>query len=113
MRELLAGEGVVRVRVAPEQVPRPRPLRSRSLVAADHVVPRASEPGWLTVQIAPDRTADVNRTLAEATIYASGLESGNDLEELFLSLTTDAIRGRSGRHVRRPGRLAASTTEPS
>jgi len=55
----------------------------------DHVAQSTAEPGWLTVQIAPDRTAEVNRTLANASIYAAGLESGNDLEELFLSLTHD------------------------
>ena len=39
------------------------------------------------MQVAPSRTAEVNRSLAEAGIYASGLSSGNDLEELFLALT--------------------------
>lgn len=91
IRDLLAGEGLVRVRVPPEQVAAATAALA-TLVAADHVEPSGSEPGWLTVHIAPDRTADVNRTLAEATIYASALESGNDLEDLFLSLTTDASR---------------------
>jgi ABC-2 type transport system ATP-binding protein len=89
MRELLAGEGVVRVRVTAEQVVAAQSALA-ALVPADHVVPSAAEPGWLTIQIAPDRTAEVNRTLAEAGIYASGIESGNDLEELFLSLTQDS-----------------------
>ena len=88
MKELLAGEGIVRVRVAPEQVAAAAAALA-ALVQPDHVVPSTAEPGWLTVQIAPDRTAEVNRTLATASIYASGLESGNDLEELFLSLTQD------------------------
>ena len=88
MKELLAGEGIVRVRVAPEQVAAAAAALA-GLVQPDHVVPSTAEPGWLTVQIAPDRTAEVNRTLATASIYASGLESGNDLEELFLSLTHD------------------------
>jgi ABC-2 type transport system ATP-binding protein len=88
MKELLAGEGIVRVRVAPEQVAAAAAALA-GLVQPDHVVPSTAEPGWLTVQIAPDRTAEVNRTLANAAIYASGLESGNDLEELFLSLTHD------------------------
>ena len=88
MRELLAGEGIVRVRVASEQVAAAAAALG-GLVPPDHVVQSTAEPGWLTVQIAPDRTADVNRTLANASIYASGLESGNDLEELFLSLTQD------------------------
>jgi ABC-type multidrug transport system ATPase subunit len=88
MKELLAGEGIVRVRVAPEQVAAAAAALA-GLVQPDHVVASTAEPGWLTVQIAPDRTAEVNRTLATASIYASGLESGNDLEELFLSLTHD------------------------
>jgi ABC-2 type transport system ATP-binding protein len=89
MRELLAGEGLVRVRVAPDEVAAAATALA-GLVPADRVVPSTSEPGWLTIHIAPDRTADVNRTLAQASIYASGLESGNDLEDLFLSLTQDA-----------------------
>ena len=88
MKELLAGEGIVRVRVAPEQVAAAAAALA-GLVQPDHVVPSTAEPGWLNVQIAPDRTAEVNRTLATASIYASGLECGNDLEELFLSLTHD------------------------
>jgi len=88
MKELLAGEGIVRVRVAAQQVAAAAAALA-GLVPAGHVVQSTAEPGWLTVQIAPDRTAEVNRTLANASIYASGLESGNDLEELFLSLTQD------------------------
>jgi hypothetical protein len=76
------------VRVAPEQLAAAA-AELAVLVQPDHIVPSTAEPGWLTVQIAPDRTAEVNRTLANAAIYASGLESGNDLEELFLSLTQD------------------------
>ena len=90
MRELLAGEGVVRVRVAPEEVAAAAAALA-GLVPSDHVAQSTAEPGWLTVQIAPDRTAEVNRTLANASIYAAGLESGNDLEELFLSLTHDPL----------------------
>jgi ABC-2 type transport system ATP-binding protein len=89
MKDLLAGEGVVRVQVAPDQVAAAGAVLG-GLVQPDHVVASSAEPGWLTVQIAPDRTAELNRTLAEAGIYASGLEHGNDLEELFLMLTQDA-----------------------
>jgi ABC-2 type transport system ATP-binding protein len=88
MKELLAGEGVVRVRVASDEVAAAATALA-GLVPSDHVMASTAEPGWLTVQIAPDRTAEVNRTLANASIFASGLESGNDLEELFLSLTHD------------------------
>jgi len=43
--------------------------------------------GWLSVRLATDRAEDVNQKLAGAGIYASGLESGTDLEMLFLELT--------------------------
>jgi hypothetical protein len=39
------------------------------------------------VHVEPNRAGEINRTLAEAGIYASGIESGTDLEELFLELT--------------------------
>jgi hypothetical protein len=45
------------------------------------------EPGWVSVQIGPDRASSVNRALAEAGIFASSISSGNDLEDLFLTLT--------------------------
>jgi len=88
IKELLAGEGIVRVRVSPDEVAAAATALA-TLVQQDHVTASTAEPGWLTIQIAPDRTAEVNRTLAQASIYASGLESGNDLEELFLNLTHD------------------------
>ena len=37
--------------------------------------------------MAPGRASEVNRALAEAGIYASGLEPGSDLESVFLELT--------------------------
>jgi len=89
MQELLASEGIVRVRVEPDEVTAAAATLAR-LTAPDRVTPSVMEPGWISVQIAPDRTAEVNRSLAEAGIYASGLSSGNDLEELFLTLTGDA-----------------------
>jgi ABC-2 type transport system ATP-binding protein len=112
IKELLAGEGMVRVRVGPDQVAAASGALG-GLVPPDHVIASTAEPGWLTVQIAPDRTADVNRTLAEAGIYASGLESGNDLEELFLSLTQDpSAVDPDGTFAGIAGRVAP-TTEPN
>jgi ABC-2 type transport system ATP-binding protein len=89
MRELLAGEGLVRVRVSPDEVASAAQVLAR-LVPPNHVAVSSSEAGWLSVQIAPDRAGEVNRALAESAIFASGLESGNDLEDLFLNLTQDA-----------------------
>lgn len=82
--QMLAGEGLIRVRVAPTEIAPARAI-------LDGLVPGTStttdENGWLALAIAPDRAAEVNRALATAGIYASGLESGNDLESLFLELT--------------------------
>ncbi len=39
------------------------------------------------MNVTPGRAAEINRALAEAGIYASGLEPGSDLETLFLEIT--------------------------
>ena len=46
--------------------------------------------GWITVRVDPSRAGEVNRVLAQAGVFATGLESGSDLETLFLSLTGSA-----------------------
>jgi ABC-2 type transport system ATP-binding protein len=92
MQDLLVSEGVVRVRVEPAEVATATARLAR-LTAPDRVTPSRMEPGWISVQITPDRTSEVNRLLAEAGIFASGLSSGNDLEELFLTLTEDTASG--------------------
>jgi len=56
----------------------------------------ATETGWLVVPIEPARAAEVNRALASAGIFASGLESGSDLESLFLELTSPAPQQAGG-----------------
>jgi ABC-2 type transport system ATP-binding protein len=86
IEQLLHGEGVVRVRVEDEQVPAARTALA-GLVPDGDVTTIAAEPGWLAVRIEPGRAGDVNRALAGAGIYASGLETGSDLESLFLELT--------------------------
>ena len=86
IEELLLGESVVRVRVAPDEIePAKRVLGQ--LVPDGGIEQVVGEDGWLSVRIEPDRAADVNRALATAGIYASALETGSDLESLFLSLT--------------------------
>jgi ABC-2 type transport system ATP-binding protein len=92
MQELLASEGVVRVKVAPDEVPAAAAALG-GLVDPGHVSPSTGEPGWISVQITPQRSAEVNRVLGEAGIWVSGLASGNDLEELFLTLTGAASAG--------------------
>jgi ABC-2 type transport system ATP-binding protein len=86
IRQLLQAEGVVRVQVAPDLVARAAILLA-ALDGPDAVSASGGEPGWLSVRVTPDRTADVNRVLGEAGIWAIGLESGNDLERLFLGVT--------------------------
>ena len=86
MDELLRGESVVRVRVAPEEVEAATRILS-ALPPEPSVAAATGEDGWLSVRIEPERAAEVNRTLATAGIYASRLETGSDLESLFLSLT--------------------------
>ena len=94
IERLLSGEGRVRVRVAAEEVAgavsalAPLGLAVR-VDGSDkgRAAEPATESSWLEVPIEPSRAAEVNRTLASAGIYASGLESGSDLESLFLELT--------------------------
>jgi ABC-2 type transport system ATP-binding protein len=88
MQELLASEGIVRVRVQPEVVP--------ARVSAP-----ASGLGWISVQVTPDRSSDVNRALAQVGIYAAEMSIGNDLEELFLTLTGESsATDRDGRFAK-------------
>jgi ABC-2 type transport system ATP-binding protein len=86
MRELLRGEGVVRVRVRPADQARAAELLT-GLGAPEPVAEALREAGWLAVRTAPDGAEQVNRTLAENGVYASELHVGSDLEELFLTLT--------------------------
>jgi ABC-2 type transport system ATP-binding protein len=82
--QLLEGEGVVRIRVAPAEAVAATSVLGRLVADAPATV---GEDGWISLRIAPDRAAEVNRALAIAGIYASGLETGSDLESLFLELT--------------------------
>jgi hypothetical protein len=50
---------------------------------------------WLTVHLEPARAAEVNQRLATQGIFASGLDSGTDLEMLFLELTGGETKGSS------------------
>jgi hypothetical protein len=59
--------------------------------ADDNLTPGAA--GWLSLKIAPERSEDVNRALADAGIYAAELQIDTDLEELFLTLTQESVDG--------------------
>ena len=86
LKELLSMEGVVKVRVRPNLMD--AAIKTLApLAPAEQLTETDRDEGWLAVHLAADRAEDVNQTLAGAGIYASGLESGTDLEMLFLELT--------------------------
>jgi len=90
LQELLNEGGHLRVAVEPaeaahatsivEGVAGPGSIESSSVESGRAV---------LLVRIVPARAAEVNRALAQAGIYASGLTAASDLESIFLSLTGD------------------------
>ncbi|MEA2546056.1 MAG: type transport system ATP-binding protein, partial [Chloroflexota bacterium] len=90
MQELLGSQQVVRVRVPRDASAAAIDLLG-SIGAATVGAAGAPEADpdavWLSVPGAPNRAAEINRVLASGGIYASGLESGSDLEMLFLELT--------------------------
>jgi len=86
--DLLSEGGQVKVRVAEAELQ--TAMAALGALGAP-ALPRPAEiPGlsWIDVSIQPARATDVNRALATAGIYASAIESGSDLESIFLSLTT-------------------------
>jgi ABC-2 type transport system ATP-binding protein len=88
LTQLLDDAGRVRVRVAPDEMSRASDILRA--VAPDrqlYGVDEGDRAGWFTVQVPPNRAMELNRALAQAGIYASGLEPGSDLETLFLEVT--------------------------
>ncbi len=88
--ELLAGGAQVRVRVRPDEVAAALAALSVTSAPVEADVIDGEQTGRVTVHVSADRAADVNRVLAEAGIYAAGIESTSDLESVFLSLTAGA-----------------------
>jgi ABC-2 type transport system ATP-binding protein len=86
LKEMLAAQGVVKVRVRPNLVDAAIKTLAE-LAPAARLTETDRDEGWLSVRVAADQAEMVNQKLAGAGIYASGLESGNDLEMLFLELT--------------------------
>jgi ABC-2 type transport system ATP-binding protein len=88
--QLLAEGSQVRVRVLPQDVP--QALSLLSALSSEIIPPPHDGPlaGWITLRLPVERTGEVNRILAQNGIYAVGLESGSDLEQVFLSLTAMA-----------------------
>jgi ABC-2 type transport system ATP-binding protein len=86
LKELLAMQSVVKARVRPELV-EPAIAALGPDFAAERLTESDRDEGWLSVRADPARAEDVTRRLAAAGIYVSGMESGTDLEMLFLELT--------------------------
>ena len=86
LKELLSMQGVVKVRVRPNLVDAAIATLA-PLAPVERLTETDREEGWLSVHLATDRAEEVNQKLAGDGIYASGLESGTDLEMLFLELT--------------------------
>jgi len=84
LEELLGATGEVRIRVRPEDDGRAREVLADRAPLVERDGPR---PGWLTVAASADQAAELNRALVAAGVAVSGLETGSDLEALFLSLT--------------------------
>jgi ABC-2 type transport system ATP-binding protein len=90
MQELLGSQQVVRVRVPREASAAAINMLGQigtATVGAAGAPEADPDAVWLSVPAAPNRAAEINRMLASGGIYASGLESGSDLEMLFLELT--------------------------
>jgi len=133
--QLLESEGVVRVRVAPAEVERatailsgfvkraatdPAGAATDAATPATDAAPPATAPtsdavrlegDWLVAKLERERAAEVNRALAEAGIYASGLETGSDLESLFLELTAGSDA--PGAATQRRRRFGGSNEPPT
>jgi ABC-2 type transport system ATP-binding protein len=86
LKELLSMQRVVKVRVRPELVDAAIKAIA-SFAPAERLTETDRDEGWLAIHADADCAEEVNRLLAGAGIFASGLESGSDLEMLFLQLT--------------------------
>jgi ABC-2 type transport system ATP-binding protein len=84
--ELLASSSELRVRVTPAELTAAHAILANA-VGADAVADSQGAEGWISLRTDLSRASELNRALAEGGIYASGLESGSDLESLFLALT--------------------------
>jgi ABC-2 type transport system ATP-binding protein len=88
LHQLLEDAGRVKVRVSVAEMAQAAAIL-RALVPDRPLygVDSGEQAGSFTVSVSPTRSAEINRALAAAGIYASGLEPGSDLESVFLELT--------------------------
>ncbi|MDQ3554132.1 MAG: ATP-binding cassette domain-containing protein [Chloroflexota bacterium] len=84
----ILGQGTsVRVRVRESDVGRALEILAALSPSAEAAVGGFEGPRWVSMRVAPDQASEVNRALAQGGVFASGLETGSDLETVFLSLT--------------------------
>ena len=90
---LLASSGVVRVRIEAAEVA--TAVAAVEALAGSGSVDRVDEPDgtWLNIRFTPEKSAEVNRALGRAGVFASRIDTGTDLESLFLELTGPAADG--------------------
>jgi ABC-2 type transport system ATP-binding protein len=92
LKDLLEMQATVKVKVQPDQMD--DAIRALATMArAEKLTETDRDEGWLAVPVPATAAQDVNRTLAGAGIFASGLETGTDLEMLFLELTGGQASG--------------------
>ncbi|MEO7118062.1 MAG: ATP-binding cassette domain-containing protein [Candidatus Limnocylindrales bacterium] len=84
---LLAEGALLRVRVAQEEVDRTLELLATLSPQAETGPVGDHGTAWVSLHVPAEQAGEVNRTLAQAGIFASGLESSNDLEMVFLAAT--------------------------
>ncbi len=87
IEQLLREEGSVRVRVSPGELPAAGGTLEAVAGPGNVRAETGPEGGWLEVRIDPDRAAELNQALASTGVFASRIEVGTNLEELFLELT--------------------------
>ena len=85
LHQLLGETSEVRIRVTPDQVSSATTVLDRTGLETLGVNGRG--PGWITVRADASKAPEINRALVTAGVDVAGLESGSDLETLFLSLT--------------------------
>jgi ABC-2 type transport system ATP-binding protein len=90
LAKLLAESAHVRVRVAEEEIGRALELLAGAQAAPEPVNLADGGARWISVRVRPEQAQEVNRRLAQGGVFASGLESRSELEQVFLALTTTA-----------------------
>ena len=108
VESLLREEGSIRIRVAPGEVATAAGILAAAAGSGSVTPEDGPEAGWLAVRVDPGRSADLNRALAGAGVFASRIEGAANLESLFLELTGTAVR-----HRRRSGRAARAARSRS